>query len=441
MMGDMSTRAYAVAQPAAERSHRRATLAGAGVMSAAMLASGVLVYAFHVVAARSLGPDGYGRIAVLWATLFLAVIVLFRPLEQTTSRSIADRRARGIETVSVVRSVVSVALIVLAVLALAGALAWSLLADNLFVGDHRLTALLLAGIAFYGASYVVRGVLAGTGWYGGYAIFLLADAVVLLGLATLLLAVPSESLAATAIVAAGLAGAVVPLLVGRRRVPRSLSGAASGGFRVDAAVAFAGPASVIAVADQLLVNGGPLLVMLEGGGRASSAAGLVFAATMLVRVPVYLFQGFAASLLPNMTTLHVADERRLGRAAMELVTVFLGASLLIVGCVATVGPQAMTVLFGREFDAERTSLVLLAIGVGGYLAGSTCSQALLAANRGRSAAVAWALAGAVFVTVYHAVGGDALARVSTAFVSAALTALVLLTAALAVSVVRVRSRG
>ena len=67
---------------------------GAVLLSGATVASGILAYAYHVLAARVLGPEAYGLVAVLWAALFLLVVVLFRPLEQTTSRALADRLAR-----------------------------------------------------------------------------------------------------------------------------------------------------------------------------------------------------------------------------------------------------------------------------------------------------------------------------------------------------------
>ena len=70
-----------------------------------MVVSGVLTYAFHVLAARTLGPSAYGQIAVLWGAIFLGAIVLFRPIEQTTSRSIADRLAREEDASSVLRPV------------------------------------------------------------------------------------------------------------------------------------------------------------------------------------------------------------------------------------------------------------------------------------------------------------------------------------------------
>ena len=82
----------------APRPQRRgAALGGAWLLPAATIVSGVLTYAFHIVAARNLGPAAYGQIAVLWGAMFLIAIVLFRPVEQTTSRAVADRLARGEE--------------------------------------------------------------------------------------------------------------------------------------------------------------------------------------------------------------------------------------------------------------------------------------------------------------------------------------------------------
>jgi O-antigen/teichoic acid export membrane protein len=392
-----------------------------------MLASGLLVYCFHLLAARSLGADAYGGIAVLWASLFLSVIVVFRPLEQTVSRGIAARRAASQETRSVVRSTAIVTLAAIGAVTAVGLVAWSALSDRLFAGDDVLTAALLASIGAYGLSYLVRGVVAGTGWFPGYAIFLLADAVALVAIAAPLVVVASEKVAAAAIVGAGLIGAVAPLVAGRSRLSSALDGAEGRRFRVGAAVTFAGPAGVIAVADQILVNGGPILVMLEGG--ALRAAGVVFAATMLVRVCVYLFQGVAATLLPNLTRLHVADVRRLPRAAAALVGLMLAIGAVIVAGAASVGPETMTLLYGDGFDASRGALVVLGIGVGAYLGASTCSQALLAADAARPAALAWGLAGALFVCTYQLADGEAVMRIAVAFAVAAGAALLLLATA------------
>jgi O-antigen/teichoic acid export membrane protein len=141
----------------------RPALAGAWLLSAATAGSGALAYAFHVLAARTLGPSGYGLIAVLWAVMFIAVVMLFRPLEQTTARAVADRVARGDEVRSVLRSVVAIYLALVAAVVVLGAIAWPVLTEQLFEGADVLTLALVAGFAGYGLAYVMRGGSRATG--------------------------------------------------------------------------------------------------------------------------------------------------------------------------------------------------------------------------------------------------------------------------------------
>ena len=426
----MSTHAAAVAAPA--RIARRRAHAGAWVLSAAMLGSGVLTYAFHVVAARTLGTEAYGRIAVLWAAVFLGAVVLYRPLEQTLSRATAERLARGQDARTVLRTI---ALLTLAVLAVAGvgvALTWRLLTDRLFLGDDTLSICLVVALAGYGCSYLVRGLLGGVRWFGGYALVLVVDAVARLAVAAPLVVVASPHVAGAAVAAAGVAGAVVPLAVGRAKLRPALRPRAGPPFPLRAAVAFAAPASAIAIADQVLVNGAPLLVAATGGAAASRTAGIVFAATMLVRVPVYVFQGLAASILPNLTLLHVeADAAAFRLAVARIAGVLLAGGAVMAAGAAAFGPAAMRLFYGHGFVAGRLALVLLALGVAGYLATSTFSQALLALDRARAAAAGWTLAAAAFVALYLALPGGELLRVAVAFAVAMAGAPLLLGRALA----------
>lgn len=410
---------------------RRQALAGAGLVSAATLGAGVLIYGFHVLAARALGAEAYGQIAVLWAALFLTVIVLFRPLEQTTSRETANRLARGEEAATVVRAVSRLAAGLLLALGLGLALGWSFVTDRLFLGNDGMTAMLLVGIVFYGGAYVARGLLAGTRWFPGYGLGLVADSVVRLVVAAPLVVFASQDLAAAAIAAAGLGGLVVPIVVGRRRLRRALEGSDHSSFRLGSALGFAMPAGIVAGADQVLVNGGPLLVMLGGGSGASKAAGVVFAATMLVRVPVYLFQGLAASLLPNLTRLHAVDGAiRFRRAVRQTVGLLLVGGVAIVAGAAAAGPEGMRILYGDDFTAGRLELVLLGAGVACYLGAAAFSQALLALGAAGRAAIAWSSSAVLFVGVYAVVPGEPLFRIGLAFLCATAAGLAAAAAAL-----------
>ncbi len=219
----MSTDASALQAPAAA-AERRPVFTGAWLLSGSMLLSGLLIYVFHVLAARALGPAAYGQIAVLWAAMFLAVIVLFRPIEQTLSRALADRLARGEEVATVLRSVTVLAAAIVALISAGAIAAWNAIGDRLFLGDSAMTALLVAGVAGYGLAYVVRGVLAGVRWFNGYGASLVVDSFARLAIAVPLIFVASKLTAATAVVAAGAIGALIPLWVGRARVGGALHG-------------------------------------------------------------------------------------------------------------------------------------------------------------------------------------------------------------------------
>ena len=133
---------------------------------------------------------------------------------------------------------------------------------------------------------------------------LLADGAIRFVLALPLLFVASPTVAAVAIAAAAAGGALAPLFSRKRGALRAPGGRATRGRRSRSAAPsrFALPAAVIAGSEQVLVSGGPLLVLIAGGEGAAAAAGVLFAATLLVRAPVFLFQGVQASLLPSLTT-------------------------------------------------------------------------------------------------------------------------------------------
>ena len=196
----------------------------------------------------------------------------------------------------------------------------------------------------------------------------------------------SQTVAGAAVAGAGLVGALAPLYVRPAAAPAAVrSGEAGAPFRHVAGHArFAAPASTIAAADQLLVNGAPLLVMASGGPGATKAAGLAFAATMLVRAPVYVFQGVAAALLPNLASLNAADGfQRLRHEVTRTARLLLAAAaVVIVRGVHVGGPLGMRHAVRHEYTASRVVFAALGIGVAFYLVAATLSQALLAIDAG-----------------------------------------------------------
>lgn len=391
----------------------------AAMMSLGTLASGVLAYAFNLIAARSLGPESYGAIGALWAGMFLLAVLLFRPLEQTISRAVADQLARGMDARQTVRSAAWLTALVTALALATCAAAWNPLTDTIFGGRAALTLALMAGLAGYAISYFARGIAGGVRWFGGYGLILLADGVIRMLVAMPLIFIASPTIAALAIAAAAIGGAIAPLASRRRGALRRLDGAPGDAYPIGSAVRFAAPAAVIAGCEQILVSGGPLLVLIAGGPDAAAAAGVLFAATLMVRAPVFLFQGVQASLLPNLATFEANGEHaRLHRATALTALAIAGLACVLAIAALAAGPAAMVLLFGDGFVAARTDLVLLSLGIGGFLAACTFNQALLARGHGVGTALRWCVAAAGFVAIELLVTGSHFHRVSVAFAAA-----------------------
>jgi len=385
-------------------------------MSIGTLASGVLAYAFNVLAARTLGPAAYGAIGALWGGMFLLAVLLFRPIEQTLSRAIADHVARGEDARPAVRAAAWLTAVVTTATVAGLLLAWVPITDRLFGGEPVLTVALVAGLAGYALSYFARGLVGGVQWFGGYGLVLLADGGIRFVLALPLLIVASQTVAAVAIAAAAAGGALAPLVSRRRGVLRRLAGGTRGTFALRSTVRFAMPAAVIAGCEQVLVSGGPLLVLIAGGEGAAAAAGVLFAATLLVRAPVFLLQGVQAKLLPSLTTFRArGDEASLHRATVKIALILAGIAAALAAGALVAGPFAMTVLYGDEFTAGRVDLALLCVGIGGFMAAGVFCQAALARAQAWQAARAWAAGAGAFVALELVLSGTPFHRVSVAF--------------------------
>ena len=69
----------------------------AGILSIGIATTGVVTFAYFAVASHVLTPNEYKGISLLWSVMFVVISIIYRPIEQLLSRTIADRRARGHE--------------------------------------------------------------------------------------------------------------------------------------------------------------------------------------------------------------------------------------------------------------------------------------------------------------------------------------------------------
>jgi O-antigen/teichoic acid export membrane protein len=389
---------------------------GARILSVGIAATGLLTFAYFALASHLLSPLEAKRIDVLWSVMFVTISVIYRPIEQLLSRTIAQRRALGQRAHSL-RVPIAIQL-GFALAFLAGALiARGPLIDHVFNHVAGLYYVLLAGTLAYAASYFARGWLAGHQYFGLYGGLVLMEASSRLCFA---LAVAIGIAGGQLAVALGIAAApcvsllVVPWAFARRE-QRADAGAGPHASReieeVDAAVAgpgaegvqeavaadelslqrgwsFASVVAAIMVAEQVLLNAAVLTVDATAPERA--LAGVVFNVLLIVRAPLQLFQAIQTSLLPHLTGLEATDGHEAFTRAIRTTVLAIGAFALAVAIgLLAIGPPVMRHLFGQPVHYQRVGLALIGLGMGFHLVSGALNQAALAREQARAAAACW----------------------------------------------------
>jgi O-antigen/teichoic acid export membrane protein len=124
----------------------------------------------------------------------------------------------------------------------------------------------------------------------------------------------------------------------------------------------------------------------------------VFNVLLITRAPLQLFQAIQTSLLPHLSGLAETGGGEDFSRALRVTVLWIAAFAGIVSlALLLVGPFAMDVLFGGDFDYERGGLVLVGAGMGFHLAAGTLNQAALARGRAAQAAAAWLGCAALFL--------------------------------------------
>jgi O-antigen/teichoic acid export membrane protein len=393
--------------------------------------TGLVTYAYFSLASHSLSDEAYGGITLLWSAVFIVVSVLYRPVEQLLSRTISERDARGrtggehLRVAATIQLALGVAFAV-AALALRGPLE-----DDLFQGSSTLYWVLIGAVLSYAASYFARGFLAGHRRFELYGLLVFLEAVsrVLFALAVAVGIAEGQSVVALGVLAAPLFSLVVVPWALRRRLsgpaepaPDAPEGAEGPEFTLAHGTGFAAAVLLIMLAEQTFLNAGPLLVKATEGDEGAALAGFAFNVLLIARAPLQLFQSIQTSILPHLTRAQTSGDEAEFRRAMgvTLRAIAAFAAAVALGLLAF-GPWAMELFFGESEEYDRGGLVLIAVGMGLYLAAATLNQAALARGLTKQAAACWVGAALAFVGMLLAPGFDSpILQLEVAYVAGAL---------------------
>ncbi len=407
---------------------------GARILSIGIASTGLLTFAYFSIASHVLGEQPAKRIDLLWSVMFVIISVIYRPIEQLLSRTIAERRARGhaehaMRVPMLIQGTFALIFLIVA-LALRGTLV-----DDVFEHEESLYLVLVIGTLAYAASYFARGWLAGHERFGLFGGLVLMESVsrVCFALAVAIGIASGQTAVALGIAAAPFVSlVVVPLAFARTRAERARGEEEAGGgheaalaaaITVDEAdAALAGPGtegvqetaahsdlslrrgggfavwvSGIMLSEQTLLNAAVLTVDATSPNRA--LAGIVFNVLLIARAPLQLFQAIQTSLLPHLTGLEAtAGHEAFAKAIRTTVLAIAAFAGVVAVGLLLVGPFALRhVFFGQDFHYKGTGLALIGVGMGLHLCSGALNQAALARDRARAAAACWLLAAAVFV--------------------------------------------
>lgn len=370
---------------------------GARILSIGIAATGLFSFAYFAVASHVLDAELYGSVALLWAILFVVISVIYRPVEQLLSRTIADRRARGLHGGHPLR--VPLALqggfalaFLIAALALHGQL------EELFGGSSALAWIFTGAAVAYAASYFARGYFAGHRWFGLYGGLVLFESIsrfcfpvaVAVGIAS------GQTAVALGILAAPLASLlVVPWAIARHRRLDQHAPQPDPSMTLRAGAGFAVAVAGIQLGEQALLNAG---VIVADAVASAAVAGAVFNVLLITRAPLQLFQAVQTSLLPHLAGLEAtegADE--FSRAIRVTLLAIAGFAAVVALGLLLIGPWVMHLVFGDDTDYGRVGLAVVAVGMGLHLMAGTLNQAALARDRAGAACAIWIACAAAFV--------------------------------------------
>jgi len=378
--------------------------------------TGLITYAYFLIASHTLSKPDYGQITVLWSAVFITISTLYRPVEQLLSRHVSERLAKG-EPLRQELRVASTIQIGLALFFAVVALGLrGPIQDDLLEGNETLYWVFFGAVLFYAASYFARGFLAGQRTFGLFTALILSESCFRTLFAVLVAVglLSGQSWVAVGIVAApSLSLMVVPFAFARRAKKVQATQAepppAAPGREAEEAAAgsemtmregsgFAAAVLVIMFSEQAFLNAGPLITR---GLQGAAAAGFIFNVLMLARAPLQLFQAVSTSILPHLTSLHTStapdSEREFHRSVRGVLLGVSGFTAFTALVVLAAGPKLMQIAFSNKFTYDRVGLLLVTLGMGLYLASVTVNQACLAQGQVRRAAVRWISCAAFFI--------------------------------------------
>jgi lipopolysaccharide/colanic/teichoic acid biosynthesis glycosyltransferase len=390
---------------------------GTGHILAGSLVAGLAAYAYQIIGGRTLGPTAFAPVSVLLTIHFLTFIVVLLPVEQLVVRRLTlNPDASGLPA--------RAWWVAGATVAAATVFAW-LGVDHFLNGDRRFIAFTAFTVMAHVGYAAARGHLAGWRRFREYGYASGGANLLRLVVAIAVLVVrPSASGLAIALIVGPIAALVWHPFRrvdnGRRKITTADAAAVGERGLLSGLV-------LSSAASQALLLAGPVVAAVLGATQA--VVSIVFATFTLFRAPLTFGYNLIARILPPFTEMAARQERRELRAWARGIAL-AGGALAGLGLAAGyfIGPWMVDLAFGAGFRPQAWAAALVAAGVVLAGAGLFIAQVLVAQGKPAVLAGAWIVALVGAGAALGATGGDPMLRVSAAFLTGEIVAVVALVA-------------
>jgi len=391
------------------------------VLAAGSLVSGLAAYAFIAIGTRSVGPDAFAAVSVLWTLWAMSAAVFTFPVQHWVIRTIEADSGEG--TVRAARSSLFIASIVVSLLL---TLVCWLMRSTLF-GDDGATFPILAGIVPLGTVFMGlnRGVLSARDRFNSTALAIAGENLI------------RAAVALIATTATGLGWSLVGGYLVGFFWPSSLRLEDSGERASDGSpLAFLGGVAGGSLIGQIVLTSGPLVLALVGG-TPTEITGL-FSALALFRAPYMVAIGVTPRITAWLTRIVLDD----GRPAIWRITLRTALAGLILAVAAgalggAIGPDLLTLVFGPEVILGDGTTAIVAAGSALAICTLFLTLLMLAAARTTLISAVWTFAAVAGIAVVMTGIGPPVHTVALGFLSAEIVALV----AISLAAVNPRPRG
>jgi O-antigen/teichoic acid export membrane protein len=348
------------------------TATGAVPLLIGLVVQAGTTYVFLVLAGRTLGATGFGALSSLYILLTSLATGLFQPLEQEVARRRGAERAEGTWDDSLFRRALAQGLVTVclavAVLLLALPVTLRVLGE-----DPQLVASVCVGLAGYAGWFATRGELSGARQLTRYGVQLALEGTLRLValLTVVVVGEPSPATCGWLLALSPWATLLVTSLRWRPASERPVRRTPGLARRLYLLIASA-------LAAQLLINAGPLVVNLLATPAERAQAGLFLAVLVVVRVPVFLFSAIQPSFLPALAERAAAGRRRsFVRLLGQVLSALIAVVALMCALAATIGPAVVEWLFDFDEQLPIGVYLLLSLSVGLFLVATVLAQALI----------------------------------------------------------------